>query len=499
MQESCVYNTCDNPQKMTNLTTKIIRKVTACDVLVVLNHGKKWNGKQYKTDLGKEINTAIKARFDAKDFTGEKGKILSLYAPIKGVKRLELVGMKKTPTKAEIRTAMEAAAKRARATKAKKMAVLVPDSYCIEMTLSGVNSGNYVYKLGDQSEVHQLNSLSLLTHKKLGQEFMDMQAAEADATALIRYMVDAPTNHMRPAGIAAEAKKLEEINKKMKVTVMGEKELTKERFHALLEVGRGSDSESHAAVMVWNGGKKGDAPIAFVGKGVAYDTGGYNLKPTGHIETMKCDMGGAATVVGLMHYIAKMQPKVNVVAIVGCVQNDISGHAYYPGDVINSRAGKTIKVTNTDAEGRLVMADCIDYVKEKYKPARLYDAATLTGAVTVALGYEYTGLMGNSKKLIAEMTNLGATCGEQYWELPLDEYHKSKTKGDICDLFNWTKGTRAGASMAAAFLSNFIGDTPWVHADIAGTAFNGKYGQGGEEGATGTLLRTWRRVVEASQ
>ncbi|HEY5714739.1 MAG TPA: M17 family metallopeptidase, partial [Candidatus Gracilibacteria bacterium] len=226
------------------------------------------------------------------------------------------------------------------------------------------------------------------------------------------------------------------------------------------------------------------------------DSGGYNLKPTKYIEDMKCDMAGGATVLGLMHYFAKTKAKKNIVGVVGAVENMVSRDAYRPGDVVKAMNGKTIEIGNTDAEGRLVLADALHYTETKYKPAAIVDFATLTGACMVALGYTMSGIMGRDQKMIEELIKASKQADEEAWQLPLNDYFISKTKGNISDLNNIADGVMAGASMAAAFLSNFVETKKWAHFDIAGTAFNGKNQTGGAKLATGVMLRTIRTWVE---
>ena len=255
-----------------------------------------------------------------------------------------------------------------------------------------------------------------------------------------------------------------------------EKKMHKLGFHAALAVGMGSARGPHIVIMKWNGSgnkfKEGE-PLAFVGKGVTFDTGGVNLKPSGGMEDMKLDMGGAAAVVGLMKSLALRKSKADVIGIVGLAENMPSHLAYRPSDVIDSLSGKTIEVMNTDAEGRLILADCLTYVQRTYKPKLAIDLATLTGAMMIALGYDYCGTFVNDNKLWEQLEAASKTSGEKLWRMPLDEAYKKDMVSKIGDVKSLGgMGRYAGACTAAGFLEHFIeNDLPWAHMDIAGTAW----------------------------
>jgi leucyl aminopeptidase len=267
-------------------------------------------------------------------------------------------------------------------------------------------------------------------------------------------------NELRPLGIEVE--------------IFDEKRMLKMGMGAIMAVGQGSERQPRMVIMRWNGkpGKK-DVPIAFVGKGVTFDTGGISIKPGPGMDEMKMDMGGSAAVVGLMKVLAKRKAKINVVGIVGLAENMPSHNAYRPGDILTSYSGKTIEVLNTDAEGRLVLADCLTYMQQTYKPGTIIDLATLTGAIMVALGHEYCGTFATNDTLWKHLEKSSAATGEKLWRMPLDEVWKKQVESDVADIQNIGKdGRNAGACTAAAFLQHFIEDgTQWAHLDIAGTAF----------------------------
>ena len=255
-----------------------------------------------------------------------------------------------------------------------------------------------------------------------------------------------------------------------KFEVLDEKELAKLGMRTLLSVGQGSDSPSKVVVMQWNGGEKGDAPLALVGKGVVFDTGGISLKPAGGMEDMTMDMGGAGVVAGVMRALARRKAKANVVGLVGLVENMPSGTAMRPGDVIKSMKGDTIEVINTDAEGRLVLCDVMWYAQERFKPAGMIDLATLTGAIIIGLGHENAGVFSNDDTLCNAFLKAASAEGEGAWRMPLGQGYDDLLKSRIADMKN-IGGRPAGSITAAQFLLRFVKDgTPWIHLDIAGVA-----------------------------
>ena len=304
-------------------------------------------------------------------------------------------------------------------------------------------------------------------------EIYDEQARVLDGVFLARDLVNEPPNELYPE---VYAKRIKEQLKPLgvEVDILDEKKMKKLGMGALLAVGQGSDNAPRLVVMRWKGDKSSsDAPLAFVGKGVTFDTGGISLKPGAGMEDMKMDMGGSAAVVGLMKALAGRKAKVNVVGIVGLVENMPSARAYRPADIITSYSGKTVEVLNTDAEGRLVLADALSYVQDVYKPALIVDLATLTGAMMIALGHEYCGTFSTDDALWEQMDHAGKNTDEKLWRMPLDEVWKKDMEGTISDTQNMAKSGRwAGSCTAAGFLWHFIEEgTPWAHMDIAGTAW----------------------------
>ena len=291
----------------------------------------------------------------------------------------------------------------------------------------------------------------------------------ADGVFLTRDLVSEPANILYPESFASRCQDLEDLG--IKITVLGEKEMQKLGMGSLLGVGQGSVRESKLVAMEWMGGRKADPKVCFVGKGVTFDTGGISIKPAGGMEDMKWDMGGAAAVTGAMAAIAGRKAKANVIGVIGLVENMPDGNAQRPGDVVTSMSGKTIEVLNTDAEGRLVLADAIWWAQETYKPKVVVDLATLTGAILISLAHEYAGLFSAHNDLAEQLRTAGETSGDRLWRMPLDKAHYEMLRSPIADMKNI--GPRnAGSSTAAAFIGNFVKEgVEWAHLDIAGMAW----------------------------
>jgi leucyl aminopeptidase len=293
--------------------------------------------------------------------------------------------------------------------------------------------------------------------------------AVAEGVILARDLVNEPPNILYPAEFARRASALRKLG--VGIEVLDVKAMRKVGMGALLGVGQGSEHDSRLVVMRWNGGAKGTAPLAFIGKGVCFDTGGISIKPAASMEDMKGDMAGAACVVGLMHALAGRKAKVNAVGAIGLVENMPDGNAQRPGDIVTSMSGQTIEIINTDAEGRLVLADVLWYVVKNFKPKFVVDLATLTGAILIALGLEHAGLFSNDDKLADRIATAGSEIGEPVWRLPLSDAYDKMLKSKIADMKNISGVTHAGSIVAAQFLQRFIDKTPWAHLDIAGVAW----------------------------
>jgi len=293
----------------------------------------------------------------------------------------------------------------------------------------------------------------------------------ADGVFLTRDLVSEPPNTLYPASFAREARKLAKLG--VKVEVLGEKQMEKLGMGALLGVGQGSARESQLVVMRWQGAAASQKPIAFVGKGVTFDTGGISLKPGAGMADMKWDMGGAGAVTGLMRALAGRKSKANVVGILGLVENMPGGNAQRPGDIVKAMSGKTIEILNTDAEGRLVLADALWYCQKRFKPRFMVDLATLTGAIIMTFGHEYAGLFSNNDELAGRLVAAGEATGEKVWRMPMGKVYDKMIDSDIADVKN-IGGREAGSITAAQFLERFANELPWAHLDIAGMAWTSK-------------------------
>ena len=325
-------------------------------------------------------------------------------------------------------------------------------------------------------------------------------AKVADGVFFTRDLVSEPPNVIYPETLAAEARKLTRLG--VKVEVLGEPQMKRLGMGALLGVGQGSARASRLVVMRWNGGKratgakgvKGDKPIAFIGKGVTFDTGGISIKPSGGMEDMKWDMGGAGVVIGLMKALAGRKARVNAVGVVGLVENMPSSTAQRPGDIVTTMSGQTIEVINTDAEGRLVLADALWYCKERFDPKFMIDLATLTGAIIVSLGSEMAGLFSNDDRLSKQLSAAGTAVHERVWRLPMGDEYDKQIRSEAADMKN--VGNRgAGSITAAQLLLRFVGKTPWAHLDIAGVTWSKADKPTVPKGGTGFGVRLLDRLV----
>jgi leucyl aminopeptidase len=316
--------------------------------------------------------------------------------------------------------------------------------------------------------------------------------AVANGVVLARDLVNEPANVLYPEEFARRAGNLKRLG--VAVEVLDVAAMKKLGMNALLGVGQGSVHESRLVIMRWNGGKKGGDPVAFIGKGVCFDTGGISIKPAGGMEDMKGDMAGAACVVGLMQTLAERKARVNAVGAIGLVENMPDGKAQRPGDIVTTMSGQTIEIINTDAEGRLVLADVLHYVNTRFKPKFMVDLATLTGAIIVALGHEHAGLFANDDKLAERLLKVGVATGERLWRMPLGSEYDKKIDSKFADMKN-TGGRDGGSITAAQLLQRFVDKTPWAHLDIAGTGMGSPQTDINKSWASGFGVRLLDRLV----
>ena len=321
--------------------------------------------------------------------------------------------------------------------------------------------------------------------------FADCEAI-AGGVILARDLVNEPANILGPVEFAARAAALDKLG--VEVEILTEKEMGKLGMGALLGVAQGSVRPPRLAILKWNGGKAKEKPVAFIGKGVVFDTGGISIKPAAGMEDMKGDMGGAAAVTGLMHALAARKAKVNAIGILGLVENMPDGNAQRPGDIVTSMSGQTIEIVNTDAEGRLVLGDALWYCQDRFKPHFMINLATLTGAIMVALGSDHAGLFSNNDELAGQLLAAGEATQEKLWRMPLGKAYDKMIDSRFADMKN-TGGRYGGACTAAQFLQRFVNDTPWAHLDIAGTAMDSPKTEISQTWASGFGVRLLDRLV----
>ena len=462
-------------------------------------------------EADKAVGGALGRAAGANRFTGKSGQMLELLAP-SGVKasRILVVGLGKAADcdANRIESAAAAAIGRVRnsgetevslqlevpkGTKLRPADLAAHVAFAAKLRTYSFN--RYRTKNLDEHE-QRLKSIRILTDDTAGarRSFASMDAV-ASGVMLARDLVNEPPNVLSPLEFARRVRATL-VKAGVKVDVLGEAQMKKLGMGALLGVGQGSERESQLVVMHWNGGRKKDQPLAFVGKGVCFDSGGLSLKPPGSMMSMKGDMGGAAAVTGTMLALATRKAHVNAVGIIGLVENMPSGTAQRPDDVVKSMSGQTIEVLNTDAEGRLVLADALTYAQQKFKPQLVIDLATLTGAILVALGHEHAGLFSNNDKLSQRIGDAGSEVGEPVWRLPLGASYDKALRSKIADMKN-IGGPSAGSITAAQFLQRFVDDTPWAHLDIAGVAWqDGEHKALIPSWATGWGVRLLDRLVE---
>ena len=362
--------------------------------------------------------------------------------------------------------------------------------------LHGIKLKSYEFNVYKSKKNKKLVSINVIGNKNKvsAQDQLRFKALE-EGTFFARDLVSEPGNILHPDEYAKRINSLKKFG--LKINIYDEKKLKKLGMNALLGVGQGSIRGSYLVTIEWNGEKNNSKPLAFVGKGVCFDTGGISLKPAKFMEDMTYDMAGSATVVGLMKNLALRKAKINAVGVVGLVENMPGGNAQRPGDIVKSYSGKTIEILNTDAEGRLVLADALTFTEKKFKPKFMVDLATLTGAIIVSLGSEYAGLFSNNDKLSDQLLEVGDKVDEKLWRMPLHKNFDKLIDSKNADMQNINYVGGAGSTTAAQFLQRFVlNKTPWAHLDIAGMAFSKYGGALNSGGATGYGVRLLNKLIE---
>ena len=491
--------------------------MTAAGALVVgVLEGNKLTASAKAVD--RKTKGALKRALKASRFKGQAGRTLTLVAPAgTRLERLMLVGLGK-PSGLDDNALQKAggavyAALGTSGTRAATVlvddvdgAALAADAMAVSMA-EGAKLRSYRFdRYRTKPDKEDKPTLTALTLRCKGantaRAAFKIRESVLDGVFLTRDLVTEPPNVLYPETLAKRAQELTKLG--VKVEVLGEAQMKKLGMGSLLGVGQGSERESKLVVMQWQGaGKPGqgrgkgkdEGPCCFVGKGVTFDTGGISLKQAAGMEDMKYDMGGSGVVIGLMKALAGRKAKVNAVGVIGCVENMPGSNAQRPSDVVTSMSGQTIEVLNTDAEGRLVLADALHYANDRFKPRFIVDLATLTGAIIISLGNEYAGLFSNDDKLSEQLTAAGKKSGENVWRMPLGEAYDKQINSDIADMKNVSDGRGAGSITAAQFLQRFVGKTPWAHLDIAGVTWAKKDLPTAPKGATAFGVRLLDRLV----
>ncbi len=463
--------------------------------------------------LDKALDGRLAQALKAADFTGKKGQSVNLPGPGAGLKRVLVLGLGKKDA-LNPRSAEEFGGSAQLALVKEESAVILADTLDAALAAHiGLGARLRAYTFDKyrttqkEDEKPKLSALKIIL-KDAGLATADYAklAAVADGVELTRNLVTEPANVLYPEEFAIRTEALKKLG--LKVEIFDKKALEKLGFGSMLSVSQGSAREARLVVMQWFGasgpspnGKKGrklKEPIAFIGKGVTFDTGGISIKPAAGMEDMKWDMAGAGTVTGLMAALAGRGAKVDAVGLIGLVENMPSGTATRPGDVVKSYSGQTIEILNTDAEGRLVLADVLYYAQERFAPKYMVDLATLTGAIIVSLGQEHAGLFSNDDGLSEKLLAAGKATGENLWRMPLvpvGESYDKNLNSPIADVQNIGSGKGAGSITAAQFLQRFVNGKPWAHLDIAGVAWTSKDGPTTPKGATAFGVRLLDRLV----
>ena len=472
-------------------------------VVVLVEAGKKLS--PAAKDLDKQTKGAVKRAIGASRFEGKKGQSLEIMAPAGGaLDRILLAGTGKEFGELEQQALGGNVVGKLKNSGSSEITIIV-DAAAKDLTAAAANVALGArlasYRFDKYLTKKQENDNGEPTLKAVKVGVKGAAAAKkaygpmdkiADGVFFSRDLVSEPGNVIYPESLAAQCKELTKLG--VKVEVLDEKKMAKLGMDALLGVGLGSERESRIVVMSWEGAAKSKKPVAFVGKGVTFDTGGISLKPGPGMEEMKWDMGGSGTVIGLMKALAGRKAKVNVVGLVGLVENMPDGKAQRPGDIVKSMSGQTIEILNTDAEGRLVLADVLWYCQDRFKPQFIVDLATLTGAIIIGLGHEYAGMFANDDKLSDRLFAAGMDTGEKVWRMPLHENYDKLIKSPAADMQN-IGGRGAGSITAAQFLQRFVNKTPWAHLDIAGMAWSKEAKPTVPKGATGFGVRLLDRFV----
>lgn len=477
------------------ITTPSLESRDEADLLLVPF----WKGKKHAEAAASAVSLykLCAGVVDTRDFSGKEGEFVIIYVSGQPEKRFGLLGLgdQDAMTVEKLRRSYAQATKGCRAKKLSKLNIVLPDCKAIALDdlVKGIVEGlllpNYAFTSLQKDALKKepqvvLKGIKLIAAGKHELAVAQKCATICEAVNFARDLVNGNADDITPQYLSAVARGLEKTCDHVKTTVLNKKQIEKEKMGLLLAVNRGSFREPAFIIVEYKGNPKSKEKTVLVGKGITFDTGGLNLKPTGSMETMKCDMAGAAAVLGTIQAASNLGLKINITGVIASTENSIGSYSFKPGDVYTGYAGKSVEIGNTDAEGRLILADALAYTIDRLKPTRIIDLATLTGAIEITFGDEATGLMSNNDALADLLIQAGSVTGERLWRLPMYEEFRDSLKSDIADIKS--TGGRGGSSIKAAiFLQEFVDKTPWAHLDIAGTAFlsdarryNPKYGTG---------------------
>lgn len=405
-----------------------------------------------------------------KDFKGKEKECVLIYD---GAKRFLLLGLGKGKN---VRRCYAEAVSHCIKKKLKNIAALVPTKGSVYDLADGLLLANYAFDDYRKEKTTLVKSCALIGATKTHLKECEHAAKVMEGVYLARNLVNGNADEITPARLAKEATAMGRKYTSVKTKVLNEEQIKKEKMGLYLAVAQSSRVKPHFIICEYRGDPKSEEHTVVVGKGVTYDTGGLNIKPTGYMETMKADMAGSAAVLGVIKAAAEAKIKANVTAVVAATENSIDADSYKPGDVFVGMNGTSVEINNTDAEGRLTLADALTYSVKNLKPTRIIDMATLTGAIVVALGEERSGLFTQNKALEKAIVEAGEATGEKVWPMPMDDEYCELLKSNIADTSN-CGNRQAGSTTAALFLKKFVGQVPWAHLDIAGTAYldSGKF------------------------
>lgn len=486
------------------MTIKISNTLPKSEVIIIPLYKKSKLDKNIEKHFEKEIKLKLQKIIQDKDFEGEECKTLYIFDE-KGKILLLGLGEKKEFTPEKLRRLAAVGHKEINKLKAKEISLILNELATEDYTqafIEGFILGGYKFTqyLTDKKNLtKKIKTLNLITNKKNLTKIAEKARMLAENVCYARDLINIPPKDMTPKDLANEAKKIAENSSQIKAEILGEKQIKKLGMELLYAVGKGSAEESKLIILEYKYKPKNKKPILLAGKGLTFDSGGINLKTTSsmyHLEDLKCDMGGAAVILGIFKTLEKLKLPLHIVGVIATAENMPGGNAIKPGDIMKSFSGKTVEIINTDAEGRLILADALSYGIDKFNPESVIDVATLTGACIISLGYEITGMITNNKKLGNKIEKASRKTGEKIWEMPLDKDYAKEVKSEIADLKNVSVGVYAGVTMGGAFLEQFVNKKPWVHLDMGGSAWSKKEKHYITKGGTGINLRLIWEVLE---